>query len=142
MTAPKKTPRLPNKYKPQFVDEGLRLASVGLPQRDMAAFWGVSEDSVTRWKTIIPEFADALKKGEANRKVSLLKAMYENAVTHRNAAVQIFLAKNWLGMSDRQDIAVGGSEASGAIRLEVVHVKGSEIPSGGNGGNGGNGNKT
>jgi len=46
----------------------------------------------------------ALKEGQAHKKISLMKAMYENAVKKHNASVQIFLAKNWLGMSDKQEV--------------------------------------
>lgn len=129
---PKKTKRLPNKFKPGYVEEAMRLITIGLPQKEMAWFWGISEDSVSRWKKTIPEFADAIKKGEANRKISLLKAMYDNAIHSRNPALQIFLAKNWLGMRDVHDQNISSDQP---IRISVIPADGK-----GNGkGDGGNG---
>lgn len=88
------------KFDPKMIEEAEFFANIGLPQRDMAKFWGVSEDSITRWKKRYPEFAEALKRGEANRNITLLRAMMKNAIERGNTTMQIFLAKNWLGMRD------------------------------------------
>jgi hypothetical protein len=100
----------PTKFKDQFVIEAEGLAQTGLPQKQMAAFWGISEDSITRWKDEHPAFAEALKKGEAARNIKLLQAMFTNATEKMQPALQIFLAKNWLGMKDVTDLALGSGE--------------------------------
>lgn len=93
----------PTKFNEKFIIEGQALARAGLPQKQMAWFWKISEDSITRWKEQHPAFADALKKGEAEKHIALLNAMYENAISKMQPALQIFLAKNWLGMKDQTE---------------------------------------
>ena len=70
------------------------LASLGCTDRDIANWFGVDEN------TLRYNFSDYLLKGRENLKISLRRAMLKNACVNLNAAVQIFLAKNMLGMSD------------------------------------------
>jgi hypothetical protein len=70
------------------------LASLGCTDRDIARWFGIDEN------TLRYSFSDNLTKGRENLKISLRRAMLKNACVNLNAAVQIFLAKNMLGMSD------------------------------------------
>lgn len=70
------------------------LAALGCTDRDIANWFGVDEN------TLRYSFSDYLLKGRENLKISLRRAMLKNACVNLNAAVQIFLAKNMLGMSD------------------------------------------
>lgn len=70
------------------------LASIGCTNRDIANWYGVDESSLSY------NFTAELIKGRENLKISLRRAMLKNACVNLNAAVQIFLAKNMLGMSD------------------------------------------
>lgn len=76
---------------PDMVQE---LAALGCLDKEIANFFGVKDDTLRR------NFADELVKGREEMKVKLRKAMFHNACSNMNAAVQIFLAKNILGMSD------------------------------------------
>lgn len=71
-----------------------KLAALGLKNKEIAAYHGVSEDAINS------NFAAELRKGKEELKISLRRAMLHNACVNYNAAVQIFLAKNMLGMSD------------------------------------------
>lgn len=75
-------------------DEVEKLAALGCTNRDIANFFGVTDDAIAR------NFAANLTKGREDLKISLRRAMLNNACKNMNAAVQIFLAKNILGMSD------------------------------------------
>jgi hypothetical protein len=79
------------------------LASIGCTNRDIANWFGVDESSVAY------NFKHELAKGRENLKISLRRAMLKNACVNLNAAVQIFLAKNMLGMSD-QGMTTDGSK--------------------------------
>lgn len=76
---------------PQEVED---LASIGCTDRDIANWFGIDEN------TLRYNFSDNLTKGREDLKISLRRAMLKNACVNLNAAVQIFLAKNMLGMSD------------------------------------------
>lgn len=76
---------------PQEVQD---LAAIGCTDRDIARWFGIDEN------TLRYSFSDNLIKGREDLKISLRRAMLKNACVNLNAAVQIFLAKNMLGMSD------------------------------------------
>ena len=77
------------------------LAALGCTDRDIANWFGVDEN------TLRYSFSDNLLKGRENLKISLRRAMLKNACVNLNAAVQIFLAKNMLGMSDNGMVTDG-----------------------------------
>ena len=70
------------------------LAAIGCTNTDIANWYGVDDSSISY------NFKHELAKGRENLKMSLRRAMLKNACVNLNAAVQIFLAKNMLGMSD------------------------------------------
>jgi len=75
-------------------DEVYKLAALGCKNTEIAQWFGVHEDAIAR------NFAAELEKGRVAVKISLRRAMLNNAVQNMHASVQIFLAKNMLGMSD------------------------------------------
>lgn len=76
---------------PDMVQE---LAALGCRDVEIANFFGVSES------TLRYNFSAELTKGKEELKITLRRAMLKNATVGMNAAVQIFLAKNILGMQD------------------------------------------
>lgn len=70
------------------------LAALGCHNREIANFFGVKEDAIAR------NFAREIQKGKEELKITLRRAMLKNATHNMSAAVQIFLSKNILGMSD------------------------------------------
>lgn len=71
-----------------------KLAALGCTDNEIAGYHGIKPDTLRR------NFAAELQKGREWVKIRLRKAMFENACDNMHAAVQIFLAKNILGMSD------------------------------------------
>jgi hypothetical protein len=76
-------------------DEVFKLAALGLKTTEIADYFGVTDEAISR------NFADILTKAKIEIKITLRRAMLNNACQNNNAAVQIFLAKNILGMSDQ-----------------------------------------
>lgn len=70
-----------------------KLAALGCTDREIATWFDIKED------TLRYNFADIMAKGRQDMKTALRNAMFKNAL-NGNAALQIFLAKNMLGMSD------------------------------------------
>ena len=70
-----------------------KLAALGHTDREIATWFSIKED------TLRYNFADIMAKGRQEMKTALRNAMFKNAL-NGNAALQIFLAKNMLGMSD------------------------------------------
>ena len=70
------------------------LASIGCTDREIAQWFDCDEN------TLRYNFSDIIQKGREDLKHTLRRAMIKNALSG-NAALQIFLAKNMLGMSDQ-----------------------------------------
>ncbi|CAB5225948.1 hypothetical protein UFOVP758_35 [uncultured Caudovirales phage] len=75
-------------------EEVEKLAALGCRDNEIANWFGIKDDTLRR------NFADNLTKGREELKISLRRAMLNNACKNMNAAVQIFLAKNILGYQD------------------------------------------
>lgn len=71
---------------------------------EITSFFHVSEDTVERWckRTYDKRFVDVYKEHQGAGKIRLRRMMMQQAET--TPSVAIFLAKNWLGMTDKQEI--------------------------------------
>jgi hypothetical protein len=70
-----------------------KLAALGVTTPEMADFFGIKESALKY------NFQRELTKGRAELKITLRRNMLQNS-HNMNASVQIFLAKNLLGMTD------------------------------------------
>jgi hypothetical protein len=87
--------RGPGRPKLELDTEQLRkLAELQCNLKEIAYVMGCSID------TLRNNYQDVIDMGMAMGKVKLRRAMFRNATELNHAAVQIFLAKNMLGMSD------------------------------------------
>lgn len=75
-------------------DEVQKLAAIGCKDIEIAEWFGIDGN------TLRYNFSVELIKGREQLKQSLRRALLTNAIKNNNAAIQIFLAKNILGMSD------------------------------------------
>jgi hypothetical protein len=74
-------------------DDVYKLAAIGCNDKEIATWFDIE------YSTLKYNFSDIIAKGREELKQTLRHAMIKNAL-NGNAAVQIFLAKNMLGMSD------------------------------------------
>ena len=78
------------------LDKGtiVKLAELQCTWREIAYVMNCSVDTLKR------NYANLIDKGYAQGKIKLRRAMFRNAVENDNAVIQIFLAKNLLGMQN------------------------------------------
>lgn len=76
-------------------DQIEKLAILGCSNVEIAYVIGISVDTLSR------RFAELIDKGRAKRRVKLRQLIWQSA-ERGNIAMQIFLAKNVLGMSDEK----------------------------------------
>lgn len=70
----------PSKYDPDTVPEQARkLAMLGLTDREMAGFFGVSEQTLNAWKARHPEFLESLKAGKDVADAEVAVSLYQRA---------------------------------------------------------------
>lgn len=71
-----------------------KLAAIGCTDAEIATWFDIE------YSTLRYNFSETIAKGRQDLKAALRTAMINNAIKNNNAALQIFLAKNMLGMSD------------------------------------------
>lgn len=71
-----------------------KLAQIGCTDREIAIWFDMDEN------TLRYNFSEVMLKGREDLRAALRTAMIRNAINNNNAALQIFLAKNMLNMSD------------------------------------------
>ena len=75
-----------------------RLASFGCTNTEIASFFGCDESLIRK------SYSENITKGRDQGKMRLRKAMWNNAINNNNTAMQIWLSKQVLGMSDKQEV--------------------------------------
>lgn len=96
-------------FSDEMIEELEKLCELQCTDAEIAAFFGVSEDTIQRRKKDDEGFLAKYTKGKEAGKRSLRRLQWKSA-EGGNVAMQIFLGKNLLGQSDRQDIKHGVDE--------------------------------
>jgi len=109
---------LSRRYKTSFAIIAKAFAALGLTDDDIAYLLEVTPSLFASWKRRHPELTKGIKEGQAIRNTGLLQDLMTSS-RKGSFAVQIFLAKNWLGMTDRVDTTQKG---------EITVVYKSHIP--------------
>ena len=88
----------PKKYNidPEQVE---KLASFGCSNTEIASFFGCSKDLISK------SYSTNVAKGKDKGKIRLRQLLWKSA-EKGNVAMQIWLSKQYLGMSDKQDITL------------------------------------
>lgn len=138
-TAPARRGR-PTKYegpatvaRVEAIAEGLRNdpknfdGACGMEQ--LADRLGVHRDTLLEWGRVHPDFSGVLKTWLTARNAAFYRQMRTMP-----PAIWIFLAKNWLGMRDKQTIEIPANEElkfefdRPTMTIEVVHTKADGTP--------------
>lgn len=69
----------PSKYKPEFDKQAKKLCLLGATDKDLADFFGVTEDCITKWKKKYPKFLLSLKEAKAEADAKVVKSLYQRA---------------------------------------------------------------
>lgn len=69
----------PTLYKQEYNEQAFRLCLLGATDKEMASFWGVSEDTVNEWKKVHPEFSVSIKAGKIDADTKVAASLYKRA---------------------------------------------------------------
>lgn len=97
------------------------LGQIQATVREGAAFFGVSLVTFEKFLNE-PGVRDAFEDGKSLGRISLRRTQIRLA--EKNAAAAIFLGKNYLGQTDRQEVS---GPNGGAIRVDLSHLTDQEI---------------
>ncbi len=79
----------PSSFKAEFVEQAEKLSKLGLTDKEMADFFGVSERTFNTWKQKHPEFLQSLKKGKTLADANVVESLYRRACGYSHEAVKI-----------------------------------------------------
>jgi hypothetical protein len=80
----------PTKYKPEMAAQAEKLCALGATDADIADFFGVNIVTVHRWKSVHPEFCNALKVAKEVADQRVERSLYQRAIGYEMDAVKIF----------------------------------------------------
>ena len=102
-----------------------KLCALQCTLEEVCGWFGVQDDTLNKWCKENYEgrtFSEVFAEKRVNGKISLRRNMMQLA--SKNATMAIFLAKNWLGMSDNVEIKADTSLMQSL--LDVVSNKDAE----------------
>lgn len=114
----KRIRRYATAFDPAYCDRAVDFLGKGHSINALASELKCQRKTIYKWMQEYPEFADAIDQGESVRTKALELALMRMGLTGEgNAAVLIFLAKNWAGMRDDYRHEVSGVPGS-PIQIE------------------------
>ncbi|USE79494.1 helix-turn-helix domain-containing protein [Cupriavidus gilardii] len=81
----------PSSYREEYAEQARKLCLLGATDKEMADFFGVSEQTLNAWKNAHPEFLEALKKGKAQADADVADRLYQRAMGYSHPAVKIMV---------------------------------------------------
>lgn len=76
---PKRPVGRPTSYKPEYSSQAYRLCLLGSTDKEMAGFFGVSEQTLNAWKSEFPEFLESTVEGKVVADAKVAESLYKRA---------------------------------------------------------------
>lgn len=80
----------PSKFKPEMIEQARKLATLGATDREIAAFFDISEMTLNRWKHENAEFCESLKVGKAQSDARVEQSLYRKAIGYTFDGEKVF----------------------------------------------------
>lgn len=92
------------------------LCSIQCTLEEISNWFKCSEDTIERWcrRELKMSFADAYKKYSVGGKISLRR--YQFKMAEHNPTMAIWLGKQWLGQTDKQEVTVSSAQDDETIK--------------------------
>lgn len=88
----------PTDYRPEMAEQAEKLCRLGATDKELAEFFGVTEQTVNNWKTSQPGFFESLKRGKILADAEVAHSLYSRALGSEDyppdTAACIFWLKN------------------------------------------------
>ena len=80
----------PSKYKEEYTEQAYKLCLLGATDKDLADFFGTSEQTINSWKKNQPEFLESIKKGKKIADANVAESLYKRACGYSHPEDKIF----------------------------------------------------
>ncbi len=79
----------PSAYQPEYATQAEKLCKLGAIDKELANFFGVSEQTLNAWKTQFPDFLEALKAGKEQADAGVAEKLYQRAMGYSHPDTHI-----------------------------------------------------
>lgn len=80
----------PTAYKADYAKQAEKLCQLGATDRDIAAFFEVTEQTINRWKLAHPEFCASIKVGKEAADERVVQSLYRKATGYSFDSEKVF----------------------------------------------------
>lgn len=70
----------PTDYKPEYVDQVVKLCKLGATDESIAEFFGIAVSTLNLWKVKHPEFMEAIKSGKVIADMEMAHSLYRKGI--------------------------------------------------------------
>ena len=81
----------PTKYKKEYAELARKFCLLGATDVELAALFGVAEDTIHEWKLRHREFSESIKAGKDKADAEIAEKLYHRAKGYSHPAVKIFM---------------------------------------------------
>lgn len=78
-----------SKFDPAYIEQVVKLCKLGATDREIADFFGVSEQTLNTWKKQYPEFLESLKRGKLEADAYVADRLFARATGYEHPDVHI-----------------------------------------------------
>lgn len=79
----------PTKFKPEFVEQAVKLCKIGATDAEVADFFHIDVRTLYRWKNESPKFCQALKSGKAAADERVERSLFARALGYEHPEIDI-----------------------------------------------------
>lgn len=102
------------------------LGAIMCTTKEAAAALDVSEPTFIKFMNDHPQAREAFENGNGKGRMSLRRSQFRLA--EKNAAMAIFLGKNYLGQADRQEVTGAEGGPIKTAGYQVIYVTAEDVP--------------
>ncbi len=110
----------PTTFRPEYVEEAMKLCAMGATDNDLAEWFEVSERTINRWKITHPEFAQALTVGKDGPDSRMERSLYQRGMGYEYEETVAIKLKD-VQYHD-------GKKVAETERVELVKIKKTQPP--------------
>lgn len=80
----------PTRYSTKYPEQAAKLCTLGATDEDLANFFGVKRQTITRWKGRYPEFCVAIKNSKADLDAQVERSLHHRAMGYSHPEEKVF----------------------------------------------------
>jgi len=100
----------PTKFKEEYCEMARKFCLLGATDKELADLFEVSEDTITEWKKVYPEFSLSIKKGKDIADSNVADRLYQRAMGYEHPEVELKV------------VSVGDGMGSEVVEIPITKI--------------------